>query len=112
MINDKEIALWIARLETEESSWANYEKLAALYTIRAHQDGTDAMPQISGYSVAAAPIVEHSDMVGDYGDSEFLQAVASRPASGIWRIMDELMGTLQIVNPRAYNSVLRKISDL
>lgn len=112
MINDKEIALWIARLETEESSWANYEKLAALYTIRAHQDVVDPASQISGYSAAAAPIVEHSGVVGDYGDSEFLQAVASCPASGIWRIMDELMDTLQVVNPRAYNSVMRKILDL
>ena len=109
MINDKEIALWIARLETEESSWANYEKLAALYTIRAHQDGVDAIPQISGYSAAAAPIVERSDVVGDYGDSEFLQTVASCTPAKAWSIMDELMSTLQVVNPRAYNSVMRKL---
>ena len=30
MIDDREVALWIKRLETEESSWSNYEKLAAL----------------------------------------------------------------------------------
>ena len=34
MIDERELALWIKRLETEESSWSNYEKLAALYTIQ------------------------------------------------------------------------------
>ena len=34
MIDERELALWIKRLETEESSWANYKKLAALYTIQ------------------------------------------------------------------------------
>lgn len=35
MIDEQELALWIKRLETEESSWRNYERLAALYAIRA-----------------------------------------------------------------------------
>ena len=34
MVNERELSLWISRLETEESSWANYEKLAALYIIQ------------------------------------------------------------------------------
>lgn len=35
MIDEQELALWIKRLETEESSWTNYERLAVLYAIRA-----------------------------------------------------------------------------
>lgn len=109
MLNDKEIALWIARLETEDSSWTNYEKLAALYTIKAHHNGAENIPHIAEYSASPAPVAARADVVGDYGDSEFLRAVASCPASDAWRIMDELMGTLQMVNPRAYNSVMRKL---
>jgi len=33
LIDENELKLWIARLETEESSWPNYQKLAALYII-------------------------------------------------------------------------------
>lgn len=109
MLNDKEIALWISRLETEDSSWANYEKLAALYTIKAHQNGAVNMPQIAEYSAASAPSSVRADVVGDYGNSEFLQAVAACSPAKAWSIMDELMSTLQVVNPRAYNSVMRKL---
>lgn len=109
MLNDEEIALWISRLEAAESSWANYEKLAALYTIKAHQNGAVNMPQIAEYSAAPAPSAVRSETVGDYGDSDFLQTVAACSPAKAWSIMDELMSTLQVVNPRAYNSVMRKL---
>lgn len=109
MLNDKEIALWISRLETEDSSWANYEKLAALYTIRAHQNGAVNMAQITEYSAASAPVALRAETVGDCGDSDFLQTVAACSPAKAWSIMDELMSTLQVVNPRAYNSVMRKL---
>lgn len=109
MLNDKEIALWISRLETEDSSWANYEKLAALYTIKAHQNGAVNMPQIAEYSAASAPVAMRAETVGDYGDSDFLQTVSACSPAKAWSIMDELMSTLQVVNPRAYNSVMRKL---
>lgn len=109
MLNDKEIALWISRLETEDSSWANYEKLAALYTIKAHQNGAVNMPQIAEYSAASAPVAMRAETVGDYGDSVFLQTVATCSPEKAWSIMNELMSTLQVVNPRAYNSVMRKL---
>lgn len=109
MLNDKEIALWISRLETEDSSWANYEKLAVLYTIKAHQNGAVNMPQIAEYSAASAPVSARADVVGDYGDSDFLRTVAVCNPAKAWSIMDELMSTLEVVNPRAYNSVMRKL---
>ena len=39
MVDENEVKRWIARLETEESSWTNYEKLAALYIIRNEHGG-------------------------------------------------------------------------
>lgn len=44
MIDEQELALWIKRLETEESSWKNYERLAILYAIRA-QLGSSTAPE-------------------------------------------------------------------
>lgn len=108
MIDEKELRLWIARLECEESSWPNYEKLAALYTIQAHQsDNTETQPEPVMYSAAPA-----ADVVGEYGDSDFLRAIAGTDPARAWAVIDELMDTMHTVNERVYNSVMRKIESL
>lgn len=45
------------------------------------------------------------------GNSEFLQAISGRKSAEMWAVMGELMDTLQAINPRLYNSVLRKINN-
>lgn len=106
MIDEKEVQLWISRLETEESSWSNYKKLAALYTIaNQHKKvGFSEMPVM--YSAAPSPEVQ---LVGEYGDSPFLQAVAKVSPEKAWGVMDELMDALIISNSRVYNSVMAKL---
>lgn len=98
MIDDRELALWIKRLETEESSWSNYEKLAALYTIQnQNREPVRESRIVEAYSAAPAP------------DSDFLRAVASVDPSHAWEVMDELMDSLKVVNERIYNNVMRKL---
>ena len=48
----------------------------------------------------------------EYGGSEFLQALTGKPQRAVWVVMDELMDTLRVVNPRAYDGVMRKIGRL
>ena len=48
----------------------------------------------------------------EYGGSEFLQALTGKPQRAVWVVMDELMDTLGVVNPRAYDGVMRKIGRL
>lgn len=113
MIDENELRLWISRLETEESSWNNYEKLAALYIIQNQQKKkpeSTAAPVM--YSAAAAPSVMASADVGEYGDTDFLRAVAGKDPAKAWIVVDELMDTLRIVNERVYNSVMRKIQSI
>lgn len=92
MLDGWEIDMEIARLEYLESSYQNYSKLADLYTIR------NQMTR----QLEAAPA----------GESDFLRTVSGKDAEQIWEIIDELMGALEISNPRVYNSVMRKISEL
>lgn len=68
MIDEKEVQLWIGRLETEESSWSNYEKLAALYTIANQHKKVSLSGMPVMYSAAPAPEMQ---LVGEYGDSPF-----------------------------------------
>ena len=44
-------------------------------------------------------------------NSEFFQAISGRKSADMWAVMGELMDTLQAINPRLYNSVLRKINN-
>ena len=106
MVDDNEVKRWIARLETEESSWTNYERLAVLYTIRDQQSGERERALPMAYSAAPAPV-----SVETYGDSDFLRAASKASQEKAWGIMDELMDSLKIVNERVYNSVMRKLGS-
>jgi len=108
--NLKEIEWAIHELEQEESSFPVYAKLANLYTVRNEMLGVTApQPQIAAYSESAGPAQVQLEQ---YGDSDFLQAVAGKDPSSAWLVMDELMDTLRVVNPRAYESVMRKLARI
>ena len=111
MLDPKEIDLEIARLEYGESSYPAYAKLATLYTIKNQMNRSEAKQQEprQAYSLAAAPESTSTDR---YGDSEFLREIEGRDQEDVFRIMDDLMDTLQVANPRVYNGVMRKIRAL
>ncbi len=109
MLDPKEIDIEIARLEYGESSYPAYQKLANLYTIRNQMLHKEPEPAYeASYSAAQAD----TSMVEAYGDSEFVQAIAGRRQADVWEVMDDLMDTLHVANPRVYNGVMRKIRSL
>ena len=100
MIDEREVALWIKRLETEASRRSNYAKLATLYTIQnQNREPVRESRMVEAYSAAPAP------------DSEFLRAVSNVDPARAWEVMDELMDSLKVVNARVYNSVMRKLES-
>lgn len=119
MLDEAEIRKEIARLEYEESSYPNYAKLADLYVIRdkmQEEEWGDDGRFVGYYSGAPAPstasLAVEPATVGEYGDSEFLLAVAGKDPGKAWAVVDELMDTLSLVNRKVYDSVLRKIKAL
>lgn len=56
-----------------------------------------------------APIVE--TIIGDHGDSDFLQLIAGRDAGHVWTVIDGMMETLKVMEPRLYAGVLRRINE-
>ena len=46
------------------------------------------------------------------GDSEFLRAIKGKDSAAVWAVIDDLMDTLHVTMPRAYNGVMRRIKDL
>ena len=52
------------------------------------------------------------EFVGLYGDSEFLREIEGRNKEDVLLIVDDLMDTLQVANPRVYNGVMRKLRSI
>lgn len=110
MFTKAELIDAINELEEGRHSIQNCERLAAIYTVLDHlyPDFQSEYNFDRGYSgTAAEPKAEST--VGDYGNTEFLKAVKGRNSVDMWLLMDELMSTLLVVNPRLYDSVMRKI---
>lgn len=99
MIDRREIERTIDELERAETTFPVCAKLADLYVIRGE---LEAMEFGRGYSSAAGP-------VANYGDSDFLRSVAGKDQGRAWLVMDELMDTLNVANPKIYNSVMQKL---
>ena len=109
--NLKEIEWAISELEDQESSEKRYILLAALYTCRNQMLGVaePANPVPAAHSEKGSGI---SEVLSQYGDSDFLQTVDGLPAKEAWMVMDELMETLQVVSAKTYDSVLRKLKRI
>ena len=108
MITEKDLAEAIAECQGQRNPTANTcIKLAAFYTIRnelfGSAQGAETPP---AYSYAAPP---DSGKVNFDGDSEFAQTVSGRNQSEIWPVIDELMDTLKMIQPRLYDGVMRKL---
>lgn len=117
MITEKDLQEAIAECQGVRNPKADTcIKLAAFLIIQREMFGKTEMPEAPAYSYAAPPITTENlqrysgqDTVGEYGDSEFLQAIKDKDPADVWAVMDELMDTLHMVNERVYNGVMRKI---
>lgn len=117
MITKEDLQEAIAKCQGERNPNANTAiKLAAFLTIQRElfpQDQFSDIGKIPSYAYAEPPdkMMQYSgaESVGEYGSSDFLQAVKGKDPADMWKAMDELMDTLKMVNERVYNSVMRKI---
>jgi hypothetical protein len=103
-ITESELTDAINVLSNAKHTIQNCEKLAAVYTVRDHMYPTKPIER--GYS-ANSNIAD--DVVGLYGRSDFLVAISEKKPSEAWLLMDDLMNTLYAINPRLYDSVMRRI---
>ena len=78
--------------------------LAAFYTIKREMFGNPE--QIESYSYAPAPIRNTIEMDSD---SEFARAVNGKEMDEILPIINELMETLNVIQPRLYSAVLNQL---
>lgn len=108
MISEKDLKDAIAECMGERHPNANTcIKLAAYYTIYDHLYPSKA-EQIEEIPKTIYQTVDE-DIIADYGDSDFYRAISGKDAAEVWGIMNELMDTIQVINPRLYDGVMRQL---
>ena len=87
-------------------------KLAAFYTIKDKmypERAQKAQIEPVSYSMAASPTMDNK--IEYEGDTAFSTAIHGMDMQKLIPVIDELMSTLQVVSPRIYDGVMRKLSD-
>lgn len=103
MIREEDLLEAIAECQGERNPNAQTcRNLAAYYTILDH---VRYNPQVSHDS----PPIEES--VAYDGESDFARLVRGKSISDVMGLMDELMDTLQVIQPRLYDAVMRKLKE-
>jgi len=115
LIYEKDLDESIARYQGEVNpSIETCQKLAACLTVKRELYGKpERLPVVAdhaiSYSHAAAP-AEPADTHIDYDSgTDFSRAIDGRDPADIWPIVDELVSTLQVIQPRLYDAFMRKL---
>lgn len=105
MIKEGELLEAIAECQGQRSPNANTcLKLASYYTILDHIRREDDMSEVPKYSFASG-----TESVYYESGTEFGQMLQHLDVSEVLAVMDELMTTLKVLNPRLYDGVMRKL---
>lgn len=103
MITEKDLQEAISECQgVKNPSAQTCIKLAAFYTIKEHMYGN--APEDEGYSFSA-----DERYIQYESDSEFGKLINGRKSDEIWAVIDEAMEALQVLNPRLYANIIRKI---
>lgn len=102
MITERELLEEIEKCQRDPVTYTSIGKLADLYTV---QDHLFERVQPDPYPRQAEKVIRSS------GDSEFLRTVDGMDSEKVFAVMDELMGVLEVSNPRLYDGVMRKLDD-
>ena len=108
MITQQDLKQAVAECQGERNPNANTcIKLAAFLTIQRELFGEEKQAeQLPAYSYASAPV---RNTIEIESDSEFAQAVNGMDLDEFLPIINELMETLRIIQPRLYNAVMDRL---
>lgn len=109
MITEKDLQEAIAECQGQKDPNANTcIKLAAFLIIKDHMypENSDSVYKADyGYSYSSNNHIHYTN------DTEFSKLIDGMDPDLIWPIMDELMSTIQVLNKRLYESVIRRIKN-
>lgn len=103
MITKKDLQKAIEEYKMAPATFANCEKLATYCILYEHlYSEREERPKVE----KTVEVV-----IDTNGESEFLRMIQGEDPRRIWAIMDELMQTIKLINPRLYDGVINKIEE-
>ena len=111
MISEKDLIEAIAECQGERNPNANTcIKLAAYLTIKdsLYPKEENVPASTASYSYAVPAMIDESY----FSNSDFSQTVKDIGIEKAFPVIDELMSTLLYINPKLYDSVMRKLNDV
>lgn len=101
MLNLDEINKEILMLETtRDTTYASIQRLAPLYIVRNN---------LMRNSEADKPKATNVDK---NGGTPFMQAINGKDFTRVLSVLDEFVTTLEVLNPKLYAAVMRKIAEI
>ena len=101
MFSKIELMNAIDELEHAPATYQNAEKLAVFYLLFDHlYVEKEPVNRIE-------PVREVT--IDKYEGSEFFDAISSKDAAQVWGVLDELMATIQVLQPKLYQATIDKI---
>lgn len=102
MLSKSELLNAIDELEDSAPTFANCQKMATFYTLlnSMYRSGNDSERKVE---------IVHEEVIGDHGDSDFLRMIDGMDSHETWTTMDELMETIRVLQPKLYDSVMRRL---
>lgn len=102
MVTERELREAIRECESAPASLQSLEKLAVFYTIYDKNFVNNAeSSEKPTKSIDVQPI----------SDSEFMRLIVGKDWTYLLVILDELMDTVKILQPRLYDAVMRKLRE-
>lgn len=113
MITEQDLREAIAECEGSPKPTANTcIKLAAFYTIFNQLYGKEEIVQplreVSSISREISPI-SHDVTISYKSDTEFSSKIDGKNLEDVLPVIDELMETLMLINPKLYDSVMQRL---
>ena len=93
----------IAEWESKDLTFLVVERLAWLYIVR--DNALMRVKEDTGEEPIIMPAVAISS------GSEFMEACSKADVVKMWNVLDDLMNTIQMLNPRLYQATIDKIRE-
>lgn len=112
MITEQDLQEAIAECQGQRNPNASTcIKLAAFYILKDHLFPEEDQPAYSFLPSPSLPLSHEAEAEGYKSDTEFWQAAKDLPVEKLLPIIDEAVSAIQIIQPRLYNSIIRKVED-
>lgn len=114
MITERELLDAIRECEAAPVSYSTCEKLSCFYTLYDHLFGEKPEPVAYSYAPIAysgsEEPIEEKKRIYSNGGSDFLIAIDGKDMDAVLKVVDDLLDTIRVLNPRVYNGMLKKLN--